>query len=326
MNILKKILAIFLRFGISVLLLIFLFRKVDLSAILVIVKNAQHLLLFVAFLVSTLCYVLAFIRWYMLLKAVKIDLSLNKAISSYSGGLFFNLFLPSTIGGDIVRSVDLSKHTRKPKEVIATVFLDRLSGYVGLVILAVTALLIGWDLVQIRAVLVSVIIITLILIAVLVVIFNTFVYKKLNSLLYSSKAGKIRELITSLHEEIHLYRGRKKVLINNVLLSVLIQVLSPLSFYIIALSLGLNQSLIYFMIFFPVIGAITLLPISIGGLGLRDATTVFFFSRIGVPKDLSFAMSLSGFFFILVVGICGGLIYVFTVHNRRVQCHKPSRL
>ena len=326
MEVIKKIAAIILRIGISIVLLIVLFRQVDIKGMFGIVKSANPILLLLAFLVMLFCYILSFFRWKMLLDAINIKPPAGRVVLSFAGGLFFNLFLPSTIGGDIMRSLDLSTHTNKPKEVIATVFLDRLSGYVGLVLLASTALILGWHAIQVKAAVFSVIIITLILVAILVVLFNNFVYKKLNKILHSPSAGKIRELITSLHQEIHLFRHRKGLILKNILVSVLIQGFSPVSFYIVALSLGIKVNIIYFILFFPIIGAITMLPISIGGLGLRDATTVFFFSRIGVAKDLAFATSLLGFFFIFIIGILGGIIYVFTVHNRRIQRYKSPSL
>ena len=221
-----------------------------------------------------------------------------------------------------MRSIDLAAHTKRPGEVIATVVLDRLSGYIGLVLLALMSLVFGWKLIQDKSVLFSVSIITAILIAVLLVLFNKFLYSKINKLLHSPNAGKLRQLLKDLHEEIHYFRQNKKIIVNNLILSILIQTTAPLAFLVIALSLGIKVNIIYFFIFLPIINAITLLPISIGGLGLRDATTIFFFAKAGVSRDLSFAMSLINFFFILVCGALGGLIYVLTVHHRRIQYHK----
>lgn len=324
MQTLKKILSIFSRVGTSIVLLVFLFRNVDKKSLFEIIKNADKPLLFLAFCIFFCGYALCLLRWQMLLKAVKIHLPLKRIIISFSGGIFFSLFLPSTIGGDLMRSIDLAAHTKKPKEVVATVLLDRLSGYIGLVSLALLSILFGWRFVQDRSVLLSVAIITGVLIAVLLVLFNRFAYNRINKLLHSPSAGKIRESIKNLHQEIHYFRHHKRVIINNLIFSFLIQTTTPLTFFVIALSLGIEIKLLYFFIFLPIINAITLLPISIGGLGLRDATTVFFFAKAGVVKNLAFAMSLINFFFILICGALGGLIYVLTLHHRRVQHHKPS--
>lgn len=324
MQILKKIFSIVLRIAISIILLFFLFKQIDNKSLFEIIKKTDKPLLLLALLIFFLNYTLCLFRWQMLLKTVNIHIPLKRIIISFSGGVFFSLFLPSTIGGDIMRSIDLAAHTKKPREVIATILLDRLSGYVALVIVALLALLAGWRLVQDFSTLLAVSVITGVLIAILLVLFNKFIYSKVNKFLHSPNAGKIRGAIKNLHQEIHVFQHHKKVIIKNLALSILVQVISPLTFYIIALSVGVRINIIYFLVFLPIIGAVTMLPISIGGLGLRDAMTIFFFAKAGVGKDLSFAMSLLNFSFILIYSAIGGLIYVLTLHHRRIQYHQPS--
>jgi len=243
---------------------------------------------------------------------------------SFCSGIFFNLFLPSTIGGDLMRSIDLSAHTKKPEKIVATVLLDRLSGYIGLVITTFLALAFGWKFIHDRSIIIAVSIIATLLVVILLVLFNKFIYSRINKLLHSPESGRIREAIKGMQEEIHIFRHRKGVIVYNLLLSVAIQFITPLVFWIIGLSLGIRINPIYYFVFLPIIGAITLLPISIGGLGLREATTIYFFGKAGVAGSLSFAMSLLSFFFIVIYGALGGLIYVLTVHHRRVQPHKAS--
>jgi len=321
MAIFKRAFSIFLRISISIILLIFLFKQVDNKTLLVTIKKADISLLCLAFLFLFLSNTLCLFRWRMLLKAAEIHLSLKRIIISFAGGVFFNLFLPSTIGGDLVRSIDLSIHTGKPQEVVATVLLDRLSGYIGLVLVALIALLCGAGLIQDKIVFIAIGIITAVLITILLVFFNSFIYSKINKLLHSPTAGKLKSSLKNLHREIHLFRQHKNIVIKSLLLSLIIQILGPLTAYLTALSLGLKINLIYFLIFIPIIGAVTLLPISLGGLGLRDAMTIFFFAKIGVGRDLAFAISLLSFLFILIYGSIGGLIYVLTVHHRRIQYH-----
>jgi len=323
-KIFKQALSVLVKVSISVILLIILFRMVGHENILEVIRGANKPLLLLSFLVYSIGYVLCLFRWDMLLRALDLRLPLVRVVISFSGGIFFNLFLPSTIGGDLMRSVDLSTHTKKPKEVIATILLDRLSGYIGLVLLALSSLVLGWNLLQEPSVLFAIAIIAGLLIFILLVLFSNFFYSRVNNLLRAPGAGKIREMISSLHHEVHIFRNHKKVIVKNLILSVAVQATAPLSFYISSLALGIKISPIYFFVFLPVIGAITLLPISIGGLGLRDATTIFFFAKVGVSKDLAFAMSLVNFSFILALGALGGLIYVLTLRYRRIQYNKPS--
>lgn len=326
MQLFKKFLSIFLRIGISLILLVLLFKfnKIDLPGLWETIRNANKFFLLLSFIVFFLSYVLCLLRWKMLLNAADIHLPLKRVIISFSGGIFFNLFLPSTIGGDVMRSADLAAHTKKTSEVIATVFVDRLSGYMGLVILILLAVSFGWKYFQHASVLLSVIIIITILAGVLLVLFNKSAYVRINNFLSAPGAGKIKAALKNLHHEIHIFRHQKRMLFNNVMLSLLVQAAGPLSFYFIALALGINIKAIYFFVFLPIIGAITLLPISIGGLGLRDASTIFYFGKVGVTEHMSLAMSLLSFGFIIIFGAVGGIIYVLTVRHRRVQHYQSS--
>ncbi|MFC1675255.1 lysylphosphatidylglycerol synthase transmembrane domain-containing protein, partial [Candidatus Omnitrophota bacterium] len=287
----KKALSIFLRIFVTAVLLFVLFKHVDVDNLVGAIKNADKPLLLFGFLLFFVNYILCLFRWNMLLKAADIRLPLKRVIISIAGGLFFNQFLPSTIGGDLVRSIDLSVHTKKPHGVVATVLLDRLSGFIALTLIALFALILGWKHIQDVSVLATVAIITAILTVSLFMIFNKTIYAKINKLLHAPHAGKIREWIKLLHQEMHIFRHHKGVAVKNLLISLVIQGICPVVFYLIALSIGIKVNIIYFFIFIPIINAITFLPISIGGLGLRDATAVFFFAKVGVSSDLTFAAS-----------------------------------
>jgi len=320
----KKLLSVILRISISIALLIFLFKfnKINVHSLISDIKSTNKAFLTTGFLIVFFAYLLAFFRWKMLLKISGINASLKKLISSFSGGVFFSIFLPSTIGGDLVRAADLAGHTNKTKEVIATVFLDRLSGYVGLVLVILPALLLGRNLVLDKVVFSSVFAILILLIVILFILFNKFVYLKLSKFLSAPGAGRIKEAIKNMHQEIHLFRHHKRMIIANLAVSFLIQLLMPICAYFIGLSLGINISPVYFLIFIPIITAITLLPIAVGGLGLREGLFVFYFAKAGVIKQLALAMSLLSFSFIVFYAAIGGLVYVLTVHHRRLQPDK----
>jgi hypothetical protein len=322
----KTILSMVLRIGISIVLLVFLFKinKIDLGVLIDDMRGADKPLLAAGLAIYSLVYTLGFLRWRMLLQATGINIPVKRLIGSFSGGIFFSIFLPSTIGGDLVRTVDLAGHTRKTKEVIATVLLDRLSGYIGMIFLILPALLFGAGLVLDKLVLVSVSTMVILLAVGLLVLFNNAIYSRITRFLTSPGAGKIKEAISSMHREIHIFRNHKQAVILNLMVSFFIQFFSVLSVYFIGLALGIKISLIYYIIFLPIIGAITLLPIAIGGLGLREGLFVAYFAKVGVVKSLALAMSLLSFSFVIFYSAIGGLIYVLTVRYRRLQFDKPS--
>ncbi|RJP29108.1 MAG: UPF0104 family protein [Candidatus Omnitrophota bacterium] len=324
MPVFKKVFSLFLRIAISAFLLFLLFKQIDTSSLVANIRSTDKYILSIAFLIYFLTYIICLFRWEMLLKAIKINLPLKRVIISFAGGSFFSMFLPSTIGGDLIRSIDLSMHTKRPREVIATVLLDRLSGYIGLVIVAIVSIIIGWRQMDGQPVIITTMLVIVgMLVLILVVLFNNSIYSKVNKLLHSKKSGGLRDMIKNLHNEIYVFRNHKGVIINNIFMSVLLQITIPVSYYFIGLSFGIKINMLYYFIFIPIISAIAMLPISLGGLGLRDAATVFFFAKVGLGKDLAFAMSLTSFFIMVVYSIIGGLIYVLTVRHRRIQRIKP---
>ncbi|MFH1281840.1 MAG: lysylphosphatidylglycerol synthase transmembrane domain-containing protein [Candidatus Omnitrophota bacterium] len=321
----KDILLLLLRVSVSILLLVVLFKinKIDLRVLINDMRFTDKRLLAVGFLFFFSGYFLGFLRWRMLLRTVGINIPLKRLVRSFAGGIFFSIFLPSTIGGDLVRAADLVEHTKKAKEVIATVFLDRLSGYIGVVLVILLALLLGRNLVLDKVVFTSVSVIVLLLVIVLLVLFNNAIYSRITRFLSSPGSGKIKETIKNMHQQIHFFRQHKRMITLNLLISFVIQLIGPISVYFIGLSLGIKINFVYFFIFLPIIGSITLLPIAIGGLGLREGLFVAYFAKAGIVKQLALAMSLLSFSFIVFCGALGGLIYVFKVHHRRLQLNKP---
>ena len=317
----KKVFLLAFRVAISIGLLAFLFSKIDLGSILGVILSADIYYAILSVFSFFVIYVISFYRWKMLLDAQSVLLPLKRILSSFSGGLFFSLFLPSTIGGDIARSVDLGVHTRRRSVVIASVLLDRISGFVGLVIVAIFALMFGYRFVQEAMVYRVVLLLAVLLGAVLVVLFNKKIYARLSR---TRKENAILSSLKRLHAEIYFFRSKPQILAFNLFLSIVIQAGSSLTAYFILRCIRVTINIAYPFILTPVITAITVLPISIGGLGLRDASSVFFYTKVGVAKDSAFAHSLLSFSLIVLFGLIGGIIYVSTLHYRRLQSHQAN--
>ena len=89
-------------------------------------------------------------------------------------------------------------------------------------------------------------------------------------------------------------------------------------YYFVAQALDVHLNLIYFLIFVPMITAFCVIPISIGGLGVRDTASIVLFGKVGLMAEKAFALSLSNFGFMLVLGLLGGISYVSTLYRRRL--------
>ena len=318
----KKIGSILLRASISIALLVFLFAKIDFASTLKLIQTIDIRYLFIAFSIFFIIYVFIFYRWKMLLDAQAVQVPFKLILRSFCGGMFFNLFLPSTIGGDVSRSLDLSLYTKRKSVVVASVLLDRLSGFVGLLAVAIISLMFGYRLIREPSVYMLVFVLMLFLAGLMVIIFSEGMYKKLNR--SSHKEGGFWDNFRKLHRELYFFRSKPFVLCLNLFYSIVIQTGSSLVSFFLLRSVHIQLHLVYPLVFTPLITIITTIPIGIGGLGVRDASSIFFYTKIGVAKDAALAQSLLNFLFVVFWGLGAGILYVSTFHYRRIQPHQAD--
>jgi hypothetical protein len=312
----RKIISLLLRIIISVGILIILIKRIDLSKLIRIVSGADISKIILALLLALLIYFIWFLRWRMLLIGLELNLPQPSIFKSFCLGLFANLFFPSTMGGDVLRSIDLGLRSQKSRQVVASVILDRLSGYSAMMSVAFLALFLGCRIVNDISVLFALSIFLSLLIALLTILFNNFLFSKCSKLLRFF--GRTGEALANLHYEIYNFRHQKELLIKNFAFSFIMQLLFVLSVYLISLAFETNVSLIYFFILVPIISAISAIPVSIAGLGLREASSMFFFTKLGMSAEVALAMALLTFAIMFLIGICGGIIYVLTFSRRRL--------
>lgn len=314
----KKTVILLIRIAVSAVLLLFLFRNIDGQMLSRSVAGANLGMLATALLIFVAIDILCFVRWRILLSAAGVVFPVSRIFRAFCGGIFFSLFLPSAIGGDLVRLADLSMQTKKGSAVVATGIIDRLAGYFGLVMVALCAAFVGQEAVNERIVFTSLVFLAAVLAVLVTVIFYPPVYGRINGLLCRRWPTGFCSLFGSVHAQMNALSRHPRILAFSLGLSLFIQAMSAFSMYLIAVSFGVTQPASAFFILMPVVSALTLLPISIAGLGVRDVSTVFFLAKIGVARDTALAISLMTFSFLAVIAAAAGVVYVFTLHHRRV--------
>lgn len=322
MQVIKKILSLLLRFSTSAVLLLILFKKIDYRATFKVIKAIEPFYFLCAAIAFLVIYILVYYRWKMLLEAQGLHFPSLRLCSAFCGGVFFNLFLPSTIGGDIARSIDLSVHTKSKSIIVASVLLDRLSGFVGLTFLAIASLVFGHKFITEPSVYAAVFAMAFALGGIFLILFHEGIYGFINGSM--AKRQGLRDKLMRLHTEIYFFRSKPAVLYLNFFYSLVIQAGSALVCYLLLRALNVNIKIIYPLIFTPIVTLITTVPIAIGGLGLRDASSVFFYAKAGVGKDIALAQSLLNFALIVFMGLIAGILYALTFHRRRMHPDKTG--
>ncbi len=310
-----------MKLSVSLFLLWVLFQFTDSEVFFQHVSEVGWALVLGAWLYYGACQWLSALRWQWLLGAKQIHVPVYKLFEFYMVGMFFNNFLPGAVGGDLVKGYDLYRHTEQADEAIVSIFMERLTGLIGLTILAILTLLAVTPQIESSTVVYLVSATTLFLVFVCVIIWFTPSLKKWTRILTNNlpdKAGKIIE--DSVHALI-AYRDHPSILLKTILLSLLIQGLFALYYAFAAMALDMDISVTYFLLFLPLITLVTMVPISFGGLGLREATMVALFALVGITSAQILALSLTVHLINLGLSLFGGLIWI--VRKRRLSAH-PS--
>lgn len=305
------------KLAVSGLLLAFLFWRVDRAAF---VRSLQALPLrvFLGCLgLYILGYLLSTFRWQRLLMAEGIHLPLWRLTLVYFEAAFFNLFLPTLIGGDIVRGYAIYRITRGHDASIASILVDRLSGFAALVMIALIALLLAYGQIQDPQVALMIAGVAVAFGLGVVVLLNDRLKQRVSRLLQLVGLARFQTKLEGLVEAFHRYRGHRQALGHAFLLSAVLQVLIILTYYFIGAGLNLGVPMAYFFLYVPLITVVSMLPVSVAGLGVREGGAVYFFAKVGVDPATALGMSLVWFSLTLSVSSLGGLAFLLNTHARK---------
>lgn len=303
---------------ISAVLIVYLFfiRKIDISGVVLSLKEVNFLWLMAGLALLGLGRLITARRWQVILSSQQIDMPLGTLLISLFTANFFNLFLPSTIGGDAMRMYDISRYSRRPGTSVATILIERIMGIFALAIIALFSLLFArffgkgfWEEYRMSALVWPVIGFFAVTLAGMLIVSSSGIAKAATYLLGKMRLGKIEEKVKKANEILYLLKSDRRCLRLSFFLSLLLQFNVIVYTYCIALSLNLKVSFILFCIIVPLVFTILLIPFSINGIGIRENAYVFFLGGVVLPSE-AVALSWLLFFMTVVLGALGGVVYV----------------
>lgn len=307
----------FLKIAGTSILLFFIFKQIDISQVLGVIKNSNPFWIICALLMFFLVFIFSVIRLNILL-----NVGLGQKISFWVVfifswiGMFFNLVLPGQMGGDIVKLFKISKHSGQTIKSTAAVIIDRIIGLNTLILLAAAALLFSHYSINISIVRNAIIFLFISSLAFYFIIFNKTIVQKLKILKVFAKWLKIDHLTKEIYLSFNYYKNHPRALRNTFLISMTSNIVSFISSYMMFRAVDVNISIIYFFILMPLIGMISILPVALSGIGLQDGAYIFFFSQLGISPAKILGISILSHIFRFGIGLIGGLIYLF---ERRLE-------
>lgn len=308
----KKLILLLVRIIISVSLIVFLVKTQfkDIRSALEIIKSVNKPLLILSLSTHIFGIWITAVRWNTLLGTQKVKLGTTTLTLTVLIGFFFNNFLPTSIGGDVFRTYDAAKKANIPIETSASIIIvERFSGVISASTYAVIALFLGFTAIGNRSFIIPVIIFFIICIIIAFLILNPSILR-LNKLINKIKfLKKVKEKLANIYFTFLSFKKFKWVLVRVLIYSFLLQFAVILNYFLAAKSLGINLNLTAFIFIVPVVTIIAMVPISIGGIGIRENTLVFIITAMGVGSEQAAICALLIFLMLIFIGIIGGITY-----------------
>lgn len=299
------------KIGVSLALLIYLFWTTDRDALLVRVRGGDVLLFACAVALYAGMLAISTWRWRLLLQALGFPARLRDLTSSYLVATFFNNFLPSNIGGDVIRVRDGSKLTGSTTASLAVVAVDRILGLGALYLLALLAFVLGGPAVRhlagARVVLVG---LGLAFAGIGYVFFRPGTARRLMAWSRLSTIDWVSKQFEIVQGAVHVYRTDLGAVTLAFGASVALQTLVVLYFYTVAHALLIPLPFPAALLMVPLCTLIQTVPITFNGWGLREGLFVVYFSQVGLPRDNALAFSLVGATLIVVLSLSGAVVWM----------------
>ncbi|MBT5872658.1 MAG: flippase-like domain-containing protein [Candidatus Latescibacteria bacterium] len=314
-----------LKYGLSAGLLAWLIIGTDLQRVMILIADADRGGLALATATYLVSVVITAYRWQLLLVARKIPLSLSRATSLYFIGNFFSNFLPTSIGGDAVRAFSAAADLGKRDDAFASVFIERFMGLFAIVSMALLGfLLIALEL-EHTYIIPATVALYILMIAAFPLLFSRMGVDGLKKIYAGVKIFDIGERAARLHEVLYQYGIHRGTLVANFILSVIYQGVIVIMNVFVAQSLGLPIHPMYFVVFVPIIGTISMFPFSINALGVREGGYVILFAQIGRPDSEALALSLLLYGITVLSSLPGGLLFAIK-KNRNPAASGPEQV
>jgi len=303
------IFAVKLVFSFSIIAFLLIY-KTSIKDILEVLREVNLFWLIISFSLHSLGLLFSGYRWQILARAQGDSIPLGYLVKSYLVGTFFNNFLPTGFGGDIVRIWDGSRYSRSLLKSSAIITVERLTGIVVLFIFALFASLFRLDMAQKIPVVWVSLLLGLFGLLIIALFFLPFFGKTLMKILQKGFLNKFMQKIITFRQTILHYKKEKALFFKAALWAFLLQVNVIIYYFLIGKALHLRIHLLDYFIFIPIIHFIVMIPITINGLGLREGSYIEIFKFYGIASQTAFSFSLIDVAFKLIVGMLGGIIYI----------------
>jgi hypothetical protein len=315
----RRLLLLAAKLSVSIVLLVLLFRRIDVGRLWMTARHASLAWLTAALTLYFINVLAATWRWHLLLDAQNVDVPKRTLLGSFLVATFFNNFLPSNIGGDVIRISDTAKPARSKTLATTVVLVDRGVGLLGLVLVAALGATAAGNVHHSAPPIWP------------VWLWGGFLLgaaASLPALLSPGGVGWLLQPLTVIHPEwvgdridmittvLGRFRRRPSALAGCFGGAVFVQATVIIFYFAVAYALHLNLSVFDLAVIVPLSFVVQMLPVSVNGFGVREATFSFYFTRIGQPIESALLVSLVAQVVVMVFSLSGAAVYIARGHRQ----------
>jgi hypothetical protein len=302
---------------VSVGLLWLLLDRTDTSRLWDHVRQASPLWLAAGLALYSLVILLSAWRWRLLLDAQHITVPTGRLINSYLVATFFNNFLPSNIGGDVVRIRDTAGPAGSKTKATTIILMDRGLGLLGLLFVAAVGSNVAgriggrppaWASLLWLALFGGVVVSSVAVLAPALVGRVLSPLRRLHQEWVDERIGRLTHTLVQ-------FRNRPQALLACFAGAILVQAVLVGFYAAIAHSMRIPISAWHLAVIVPISFVVQMAPISLNGFGVREATFTFYFSRIGLPIESALVVSFMGAGLVMLFSLSGAVAYLMRGHG-----------
>lgn len=311
----KKPILIAVKIIVTAVLVAWLLTKINYDALLETLSALNPLLLAAAVALQAMAFVLGGFRWWVLLRHVHEQIQFHKVFPSYYLGLFFNNFLPTGFGGDVIRTIHLNLRGLRAKDLVVSALIDRTIGLMVVLLLGAGSIAfspdvnLGGNAKLILTLCFSAIfgIALLITWPRFIALIEDFHHRYQHTRAWGTLLGMIRLC--------HSYRARPGLVMGALVLTLLMQSMVIFTYYLLGNSIGIELSLITYFGIIPIVFIAANLPVSIGGLGVRETALVALLAAANIDAQRAIALSLLYLLVLWIASVPGAGVILLPKKN-----------
>jgi uncharacterized membrane protein YbhN (UPF0104 family) len=290
--------------AVSAAVLWYLLSRQDLALVGRHLAASDKSLWFGAFILLSLSQVLSSWRWQVLLRPMDFRLSWTRVLGIYFTGMFFSLFLPSMVGGDVVKTYYVARGWKKTPAAVYTLLADRGIGLAALMTFALAGAILSWERVP-----ASLVWTVMLFVAVLYIGFFIFPY------LSGPALQLFRKLREMPRERLFIYWSDPWPAVQAFLISLPVHFLLVLAHVLMARALDIPVSWGALMLVYPLTSLAGMIPASINGLGFRESTYAAVLCYFGIDKEAATSLGAMWFVILTLNGLLGLVPFLLLRHR-----------